>query len=53
MDAALFGERTPWSDRDREALVIEFESQVERQLSTDIMRGGAKPEKLRLPDGCG
>ena len=46
-----FGERTPWSDRDREALVTEFESQVERQLSTDIMRGGAKPEIRRLPDG--
>ena len=46
-----FGERTPWSDRDREALVTEVESQVERQLSTDIMRGGAKPEIRRLPDG--
>lgn len=46
-----FGERTPWSDRDREALVTEVESQVERQLSTDIMRGGAKPEIRRLPNG--
>ena len=46
-----FGERTPWSERDREALVTEVESQVERQLSTDIMRGGAKPEIRRLPKG--
>ena len=46
-----FGERTPWSERDREALVTEVESQVERQLSTDIMRGGAKPEIRRLPNG--
>jgi hypothetical protein len=46
-----FGERTPWSERDREALVTEVESQVERQLSKDIMRGGAKPEIRRLPNG--
>ena len=46
-----FGERTPWSDNDNEALVTEVESQVERQLSTEIMRGGAKPEIRRLPEG--
>lgn len=46
-----FGERTPWSDRDREALVMEVETQVERQLSSEIMRGGAKPEIRRLSEG--
>ncbi|HEU5000440.1 MAG TPA: cyclic nucleotide-binding domain-containing protein [Lapillicoccus sp.] len=47
-----FGERTPWSDRDREAFVTEVETQVERQLSTEIMRGGARPEVRRLPEGA-
>jgi hypothetical protein len=46
-----FGGRTPWSDQDREAFVTEVESQVERALSTEIMRGGAKPEVRRLPAG--
>jgi hypothetical protein len=46
-----FGGRTPWSDHDREALVMEVESQIERQLSTEIMRGGARPEIRRLPKG--
>ena len=46
-----FGDRTPWSDRDREAFVTEVESQVERRLSSEIMRGGAKPEIRRLPKG--
>ncbi|MEP6648291.1 MAG: cyclic nucleotide-binding domain-containing protein [Lapillicoccus sp.] len=47
-----FGERTPWSDRDQEALVMEVESQVERQLSNEIMRGGAKPQIRRMPEGA-
>jgi hypothetical protein len=47
-----FGGRTPWSDRDQEALVMEVETQVERQLSGEIMRGGAKPEIRRLPEGA-
>jgi hypothetical protein len=47
-----FGGRTPWSDRDREAFVTEVESQTERQLSAEIMRGGARPEVRRLPDGA-
>jgi hypothetical protein len=46
-----FGDRTPWSDRDRDALVMEVETQIERQLSTEIMRGGARPEIRRLPQG--
>jgi hypothetical protein len=46
-----FGERTPWSDRDRAAFVTEVETQVERQLSAEIMRGGQRPEIRRLPEG--
>ena len=46
-----FGERTPWADRDREALVVEVESELERELSTEIMRGGARPEVRRLAEG--
>jgi hypothetical protein len=46
-----FGDRTPWADRDREALVVEVESELERELSTQIMRGGARPEVRWLPEG--
>lgn len=49
--AHSFGDRTPWSARDREALVVEVESELERQLSTEIMRGGRRPEIRRLPEG--
>ena len=47
-----FGARTPWSSQDRQTLVLAVESALERQLSTDIMRGGAKPELRRLPAGA-
>jgi hypothetical protein len=47
-----FGTRTPWSDQDRRTLVLAVESALERQLSNDIMRGGAKPEFRRLPAGA-
>ena len=49
--AHSFGDRTPWSDQDREALVVEVETQIERQLSTEIMRGSARPQVRRLPRG--
>lgn len=39
-----FGKYTPWGDRDSKALVTAVESALERELSTVIMRGGAKPE---------
>jgi hypothetical protein len=48
--AHSFGERTPWADRDREALVVEVESELERQLSTDIMQGGRRPQIRNLPE---
>jgi hypothetical protein len=38
-----FGERTPWGEYDSPAVVATVESAIERQLSTTIMRGGAKP----------
>lgn len=49
--AHSFGVRTPWADRDREALVVHVESELERELSVDIMQGGARPEIRRLPEG--
>lgn len=50
--AHSFGDRTPWSDNDREALVTEVETEIERRLSTEIMRGGARPQIRRLPRGA-
>ena len=47
-----FGQRTPWGDSDREALVLAVESELERQMSGEIMRGGEKPEIRRLPQGA-
>lgn len=38
-----FGENTPWGAYDSPAVVASVESALERQLSTSIMRGGAKP----------
>ncbi len=50
--AHSFGVRTPWADRDREALVVQVESELERELSTAIMQGGAHPEIRSLPEGA-
>jgi hypothetical protein len=50
--AHSFGERTPWADHDRPALVVAVETEVERRLSDDIMRGGARPEVHNLPEGA-
>jgi hypothetical protein len=47
-----FGQRTPWGDSDREALVLAVESELERQMSHEIMRGGEKPQIRRLPEGA-
>ncbi len=49
--AHSFGVRTPWADHDREALVVAVESELERQLSTDIMQGGEHPEVRNLAEG--
>lgn len=46
-----FGDNTPWGDTDSPAIVTAVESQLERQLSVDIMRGGKKPEIRKLGAG--
>ena len=38
-----FGRHTPWGDVDSPALIVEVESALERQLSVQLMHGGAKP----------
>jgi hypothetical protein len=43
-----FGPHTPWGDEDSPAITTAVESQLERDLSTTIMRGGAKPEIRRV-----
>jgi hypothetical protein len=45
-----FGRHSPWGDTDSPAVVTEFETALERQLSLQIMRGGSRPEirKLRV-----
>ena len=47
----IFGERTPWGKEDSPAFVTEVESAIERDISRQIMRGGAKPEVRKLPAG--
>jgi hypothetical protein len=45
-----FGEHTPWGRHDTPALVVAVESELERQMSSDIMRGGS-PEVRRIKQG--
>jgi hypothetical protein len=47
-----FGKHTPWGDEDSKAYVTAVESALERQLSTTIMRGGAKPQLRTLKAGA-
>jgi hypothetical protein len=46
-----FGEQTPWGSQDNPVVVSAVESDLERQLSTEIMRPGGRPEIRRLPVG--
>jgi hypothetical protein len=46
-----FGPRTPWGDQDSDVLTVEAESEIERALSGTIMRGGARPTVIRVPEG--
>ena len=46
-----FGDNTPWGDHDSPALVTAVESALERELSVQIMSGGAKPEFRKLAEG--
>jgi hypothetical protein len=46
-----FGRHSPWGDQDSPALVTQVETALERALSAQLMRGGAKPRIRRLPAG--
>jgi hypothetical protein len=46
-----FGEHTPWGTSDSPAIASAVESAIERQLSTEIMRGGPKPSIRTLQAG--
>lgn len=46
-----FGAHTPWGDLDSPALVTAVESALERELSTLVMRSGAKPQFRRVREG--
>ena len=45
------GRHTPWGDEDTPALVTAVETALERELSTHIMRSGAKPAIRALKQG--
>ena len=46
-----FGSRTPWGETDSPAFVTEVETALERKLSLQIMRGGARARTERLRAG--
>ncbi|TML68008.1 MAG: cyclic nucleotide-binding domain-containing protein [Actinobacteria bacterium] len=46
-----FGKYSPWGKADTPAIVSEAETALERELSTLIMRGGAKPTFRKLKKG--
>jgi hypothetical protein len=46
-----FGDRTPWGEQDSPAVVAVVESTLERELSSSIMHGGAKPTIHSISEG--
>jgi len=46
-----FGKHTPWGEETSPAYVTAVETALERQLSTQIMRGGAKPAIRKVGEG--
>ena len=46
-----FGKHTPWGKYDSKAYVTTVETALERNLSSTIMRGGAKPEIREVKKG--
>jgi hypothetical protein len=46
-----FGKHSPWGDEDSPALVTAVESALERELATNIMRGGQKPTVRTVKEG--
>ncbi len=49
--ASAHGQHSPWGQEDSQPLITLAESALERQLSTTIMRGGAKPAVRKLAKG--
>jgi hypothetical protein len=49
--AHAFGSHSPWGDEDSPALTATVETALERELSTRLMRGGAKPKIRKLKAG--
>lgn len=47
----IFGAKTPWGKEDSPAFVTQVETELERELSQQIMRGGAKPQFRKLSQG--
>ena len=45
------GPHTPWGDEDSPALATAVESELERELSSSVMRSGAKLERRKLEQG--
>jgi hypothetical protein len=45
------GKRTPWGEEDSPAFTTAVESDLERELSHAIMRGGSKPRRRNLEAG--
>ena len=46
-----FGDWSPWGGRDQAAIVSRVETELERQLSTVIMQGGAHPRIRKVRPG--
>lgn len=46
-----FGNRTPWTDKERRSVVQAAEEHLERELATDIMRNGARPSLRQVAEG--
>lgn len=47
-----FGRHTPWGDEDSEVLVTTVETALERDIATQIMRGGRKPKIRKVKEGA-
>jgi hypothetical protein len=47
-----FGKHSPWGDQDSPALATEVESALERQLSVELMHGGARPKIRTVKEGA-
>jgi hypothetical protein len=46
-----FGRHSPWGEEDSPAFVTAAETALERELSTLVMRGGAKPRIRKVKEG--